>query len=57
MQKQQNYTPYIMAAGLGAVCGGLLVAAFTRAIPRMISQMMAGMMAEMSAGDCDPADF
>jgi hypothetical protein len=53
-QKQSQYTGYILAASLGAIGGGLLVAAITKAIPKMMSQMMTGMMAEM---ECDPAEI
>ena len=56
-QKQSQYTGYLLAASLGAIGGGLLVAAVTKTIPRMISQMMAGMMAQMSEDECDPAEF
>ena len=55
------YKGYFLAAGLGAVGGGILIALATRAIPKMMSKMMAGMMenmmAEMGAGDCGPADI
>jgi hypothetical protein len=53
-QKQSQYTGYILAASLGAIGEGLLVAAITKAIPKMMSQMMTGMMAEM---ECDPAEI
>ena len=57
-QKQSQYAGYIIAASLGAIGGGLLVAAITKTIPKMMSQMMsqmmAGMMAEM---DCDTAEI
>jgi len=56
-RKQTQYSGYILAAGLGAVGGGLILAVATKAIPKMISQMMAGMMAQMAAGDCTPADI
>ena len=56
-QKKYPFSGYILAAGMGAVCGGILVAAFTRAVPKMMSQMMASMMAEISSGECDPAEF
>jgi len=59
--KDTQYSSYILAAGLGALGGGLLVAVATRAIPKMMSKMMAGMMqnmmAQMGEGDCDPADM
>jgi hypothetical protein len=58
MQRNQiQYSGYILAAGLGAVGGGLILVVATKAVPKMISQMMAGMMAQMAAGDCNPADI
>ena len=52
---------YLLAAGLGAVAGGLLVAVATRAIPKMMSQMMSGMMrnmmAQMGEEGCSPSEF
>jgi hypothetical protein len=60
-RKGTQYQGYFLAAGLGAVGGGLLIAVATRAIPKMMSKMMAGMMenmmAQMGEGDCDPADI
>jgi hypothetical protein len=38
---------YAVAAGLGALAGGLLVAFAARALPRAMSGVMAGMMEEM----------
>lgn len=59
--KDTQYSGFILAAGLGAIGGGLLVAVATRAIPKMMSKMMAGMMqnmmAQMGEGDCNPADI
>jgi hypothetical protein len=42
---------------LGAVGGGIFVAAITKAIPKMTAKMMSRMMAEMGAGECDPAEI
>lgn len=56
-RKQSQYTGYLPAASLGAIGGGLLVAAITKTIPKMMSQMMAGMMAQMGEAECDPAEF
>jgi hypothetical protein len=51
VQTRSNLTGYLLAAALGAVGGGFLVAALTRAIPKMMasimSQMMPGMMQNM----------
>ena len=38
---------YVLAAAVGAIAGGLLVALSTKAIPKMMSQMMSGMMQNM----------
>ena len=51
--KDSQYKGYILAAGLGAIGGGLLIALATRAIPKM----MAGMMSEMGAGGCEPVEI
>ena len=52
---------YVLAALLGAIGGGLVVALGTRAIPKMMSNMMSGMMqnmmSRMSEGGCDPAEM
>ncbi len=52
---------YVIAALLGAIGGGIIVALATRAIPKMMSQMMAQMMpkmmAQMGEGDCGPAEM
>jgi len=56
-RNQSQYTGYLLAASLGAIGGGLLVAAITKTIPRMMSQMMSGMMAQMGEAECDPAEF
>ena len=52
---------YLLAAFVGAVGGGFVVAAATRAIPKMMSQMMSGMMrnmmSQMGEGGCDPAEM
>jgi hypothetical protein len=51
---------YLLAALLGAVGGGAVVAIATDAIPRMMSQMMSGMMqnmmAQMGEGEFDPSE-
>ena len=53
-RKNPSYASYLLAASLGAIGGGLLVAVFSRAVPRIMSKMMAEMMTEM---DCDPAEI
>jgi CheY-specific phosphatase CheX len=39
----------VLAAILGTLTGGVIVAFATRAIPKMMSRMMAGMMQNMMA--------
>ena len=60
-RKSAQNQGYFLAAGLGAIGGGLLSAVATRAIPKMMSKLMTGMMenmmAQMGEGDCDPADI
>jgi hypothetical protein len=60
-RKSTQYQGYYLAAGLGAIAGGLIIAVATRAIPKMMAKMMAGMMenmmAQMGEGDCNPADI
>jgi len=60
-RKNTQYQGYFLAAGLGAIGGGLIIAVLTRAIPRMMSKMMAGMMEnmmnQMGESDCDPAEI
>ncbi len=48
---------YVLAAVLGAMGGGLLVAVATRAIPRMMASMMQNRMAQMKAGGGNPAEM
>jgi hypothetical protein len=52
---------YVLAATLGAIGGGLLVALAAQAIPKMMSQMMSGMMQDMMGqmrkSGCDPAEM
>jgi hypothetical protein len=48
---------YIIAAVLGAIGGGLVVAFATEAIPRMMSQMMQNMMANIGEDGFNPAEM
>ena len=48
---------YALAAALGAIGGGLVVAFATKAIPKMMSRMMQNMMANMGDGEFSPADI
>lgn len=60
-RKDAQFPGYLLAAGLGAVGGGLLMALATKSIPKMMSRMMAGMMenmmSQMADGECDPAEI
>lgn len=46
---------YVLAAVLGAIGGGVVVALATDAIPRMMSRFMQTMMARMEEGGFDPS--
>jgi hypothetical protein len=52
---------YLVAALVGAIGGGFVVALATRAIPKMMSQKMEGrmqrLMSQMEEGGCDPAEM
>jgi hypothetical protein len=48
---------YVLAAGLGALGGALLMALATHAVPKMMAGMMRSMMAHMQDGGCDPAEM
>jgi hypothetical protein len=52
---------YLLAAVLGAITGGLVMALATKAIPRMMFQTMAGvmqrMMAQVEASGCTPSEM
>jgi len=49
---------YVLAAVLGAIGGGLVVALATNAIPRMMSGMVQNMMAHMGGEDgCNPSEM
>ena len=52
-----NRRSYILAALVGALGGGLVVALATKAIPNMMSQVMQNMMSNMREGGCDPAEM
>ena len=48
---------YILAAILGAMGGGLVVALATQAVPKMMAARMQTMMAQMRESGCDPGDM
>jgi hypothetical protein len=52
---------YLLAAALGAITGGLVVALATKAIPKMMSQTMAEirqkMMAQVGANGGTPSEM
>ncbi len=51
----------ILAAGLGAIFGGVAVLLATRAVPKMMAQMQQGMMQHMIGmmkdGGCSPSEM
>jgi len=57
MNKNIKFSGYVLTTSLGAIGGGLLVAAVTKAIPKMMTQFMTRMMVEMREGECNPAEF
>ncbi len=61
MKKNSSVWGYVIAALLGALAGGLVVAWATRLIPKMMGKMMADfprrMMAQMKAEGRDPAEM
>jgi hypothetical protein len=48
---------YVLAAGLGALGGALLMALVTRAVPQMMAGVMRSMMAHMQEGGCNPVEM
>ena len=46
---------YIIAAALGVLGGGVVVALATKAIPKMMSGMMRNMIRHMEESGCEPA--
>ena len=58
---QDEKVKYLIAAGIGAMAGGILVAAATNAIPRMMQKisdtMMGKMMARMGEEGCSPEEM
>ena len=55
--KRSDASGYVIAAVLGAIGGGIIIAFATKAIPRMMSRMMQNMMDQMKKGGCDPAEM
>jgi CheY-specific phosphatase CheX len=59
--KRSHTKGYVLAAALGAIGGGLIVALATKAVPKIASQMMSGMMqnmmARMAKAGCNPAEM
>ena len=56
-----NNQKMVLAAGLGALGGGIAVLFATRAIPKMMAQMREGMlqnmMEKMKARGCTPSEM
>jgi len=48
---------YLLAAVLGALGGGLVVAVSTKAIPKMVSAIMRNVMARMRESGCNPEEM
>lgn len=48
---------YYLAALLGAIAGGLIVAWATNALPKMTSAMMQNMKALMGGENCNPVEM
>lgn len=48
---------YALAAAIGTIGGGLLVALATKTIPNVMSQMMQNMMARMGESGFSPAEI
>jgi hypothetical protein len=48
---------YALAALIGAVGGGLLVALGIKAVPRMMAGTMQNMMSQMKEKDFDPSEM
>ena len=47
----------LLAFGIGAVGGALLLTWATKAIPRMMSRMMQNMMSRMGEEGCNPREI
>ena len=52
-----NIKKYMLAFGLGAVGGGILIAWATKSMPKMMSRMMQNMMAQMQEEGCSPKEM
>lgn len=52
-----KYQGYLLAAGLGALGGGLAAIMLTRAIPKMMAGMMQKMILRMKESGCSPAEI
>ena len=48
---------YVLAAVLGAIGGGLVVAMAANIFPKMMSGMMRNMMGQMRQSGCSPAEM
>jgi hypothetical protein len=48
---------YLVAAFLGAIVGGIVVAVATRALPAILERAVPAMMARMGAEGCKPGEF
>jgi len=61
MERRKHYfsknEKYYLAALLGAIAGGLIVAWATNALPKMTSAMMQNMKALMGGENCNPVEM
>ena len=48
---------HVLAAALGAIAGGIIVAIATGALPVILSRAMSGAMMRMGGEGCNPAEI
>jgi len=53
----EEKSKYILAASIGAIGGGIIVAVTTRTVPKMMSAMMRNMMLQMNACGANPTEM
>lgn len=55
--RSSNTRGYLLAAVLGAIGGGVIVALTANIFPKMMSGMMQNMMEQMRQSGCSPAEM
>ena len=55
--RSSHVAGYVLAAAIGAIGGGLVVAVATDAVPKMMSRMMQNMVSHMAEAGCNPAEM